>query len=114
MIVLISLSTSGCNRLVDVVFKAQVWEDRNGNGEFDDGEIPLEDIGVQFIIQGSGIFQGQTISDQNGVAERFSAGGRCGSVLIVVVVPQGFRPSTTVLQDTQTCETAMFGLVPLE
>ncbi len=79
------------------VRNAQVWEDTNGNGLFDDGEKPLENIAVIMtpLKQSSRSFQG--ITDKDGKAKLRGIGNfgpKCDELEVAVSVPHTHSPTT--------------------
>lgn len=76
---------------------AQVWEDANSNGLFDDGEKPLENIAVIMtpLKQSSRSFQG--ITDKDGKAKLRGIGNfgpKCDELEVAVSVPRTHSPTT--------------------
>lgn len=93
----------------DASYEVHVWEDHNDDGVEDPNEQPMGGVVIQFVDPATGWFWQRDATDANGNLSAFSAGGNCGDYMIILVVPDGYWPTTGVT--SVTC-TASFGLRP--
>lgn len=93
----------------DAQYDAHVWEDLDDDRIEDAGERPLAGVVIQFVGPETGWFWQRGATDANGDLSVFSAGGICGDYMMILVVPDGFWPTTSVTE--ADCD-ASFGLKP--
>jgi hypothetical protein len=96
---------------------AQVWEDVNGNGVFDEGEKPLSGIAVTMypLPRDNRSFPAQTGEDGtaklNGIGD---FGSQCDELAVAVSVPNDYLPTTSTeiaLAGIPSSEVLYFGLI---
>ncbi len=94
-----------------------VWADADGDGNFDQGEEPLNGVSAVITPVGSTrSFSGRT--DQDGYAEINGIGdfGRfCDELALEITIPEGYEPSTPArlsLAGLPPGDPLIFGLVP--
>ena len=91
-------------------YTARVWEDIDGNGVQGPDELPMDGVVIQIVNQSNGLLWMRSITDTDGNTFPFKAGDTCGQYSLLLVVPEGYWPTTPVMVNPSNCETVEFGL----
>ncbi len=91
-------------------YTAHVWEDADGDGVQGSEEQPMEGVVIQIVDQTHGLLWMNPVTDADGNSFPFKAGDTCGQYSMILVVLDGYWPTTPVVVNTPNCGTAHFGL----